>query len=206
MRGFMKTNLWLGIISCLIFMGCRGANSASQADADGNRSIRFSNDSSIQTTPTQTEKEVRVTERAVYASLLNKLVFSGKGGLRPEDTILIYKRTISNTLRVDLAEEAGVNAEVVTDFARKSFHAAEFQKILDVYFEYALVDNNVSDIEAKYPKSRVVLGFSRIGFTNDLKEALLYVEINNYVRKNVQRVYYKVKNENGKLEFMEFGP
>lgn len=197
----MKTKLLLGMINCILFAGCGGTNSARQ---DMNQSKTLPNQSSTQTSSTQPKVDVKVRELAVYASLLRKLVYKGKAGLT-EDNVLIYERTISQTLNLDVLEKEGIKPEVVTDFISKNIQAEKFPKGLDVYFEYELVDHNLSGMNAKNTKTQVVLGFSGIGFTKDLREGLLYVEINNYVKKEVQALYFKVYNDDGTNHFTEFG-
>jgi len=204
---FMKTCLLLGLINCIGFVGCGGADSSHQADVDVNRSKGLTNYSSPQTSP-KSEKEVKNTEIGVRVKVLNTLVWDGKKelGLGPEERVLIYERTISHTLTTDSLEKEGVNAEVVSDFVTKNAQPpVELHKYFDVYFEYKFVDNNISDFEAKFPKSSFVLGFSRIGFSKDLREALVYVEVNNYKKKEIHGLYYKVDNDNGKMFVKEIG-
>lgn len=197
----MKTKLLLGMIICILFVGCGGTNSAHQ---DINQSKTLPNQPSTQTSSTQPKVDVNVRELAVYASLLRKLVYQGKAGLT-EDNVLIYERTIPQTLSPDVLEKEGVKPEVVADFMNKNIQAEKFPKGLDVYFDYELVDNNLSGINTKNTKTQVVLGFSGIGLTKDLREGLIYVEINNYVKKEVLALYYKVYNDDGTNHFTEFG-
>ena len=203
----MKSRLLTGIVICIVFMGCREPNSDYQANADGNRLSPMSNNSAIQDSRTPTEEQIKIKERGVYAMLLTKLVYGeGKAGLRPEDIILINKSTVSSEVKFDFAGEVGVNSEAVADFINKNVNVSEFPKGLDVYFTYELVDINVATLEPKPRKSNLVLSFSRIGLSKDLEEGLVFVEIKNYVTKEVQPIYYKVKRANGGLNFTEVRP
>ena len=121
-------------------------------------------------------------EYAIYSYLVGEL-FWGEHYGDPYDLIVINEQTVNPKIPDGILSSGAVSKEILDDFGSQNQQPRILKGQFDMKLIYKMMSKDryippdSDEFKKKYPKAKGILNLSRIGFSEDRKEALVYAEI-----------------------------
>jgi hypothetical protein len=142
-------------------------------------------------TPTQTKPAGRKVlggtnfeqnQIGVQGVLLREISY-GLNIISPDDIAIVKEQTIGSGNVESIAPDSMLAPDTIEAFKEANSQSSKLKHSFDVYIGYKVVPSenipsaNSKEFKAKFPKSKCVVGLSRVGFNKEMTQALTMTEI-----------------------------
>lgn len=162
----------------------------------------------IESKSNQSKIHENIYELVIYTNLLERIFYQERnlGEFNWQNWITYRKETIKPKNKDILTKNSIISSEILDSLEKAN---QETGNLKDEYGAKAAIrslsgnlewDKFYANAKRKYPDTKGVVGFSKIGFNNDKNQALVYVEFYNPEKKLIKLYYLLTLKIDEKLQ------